>query len=216
MSSEIVWRPEPIWRGETCFILGGGPSLTAEIADRLRNWRTIAINCSAPLAPWADVLLFMDDDWFQGRRAFVAGWAGMVVTTSHHSHRQMPEKIRLIETENDGIPPVGWPRVRKGPSTGHTAVGLSVALGVSCAVLLGFDMQTVEGREHHHNEYIGKKRNLAVYADEYIPAFRGWNEQALARGVTILNATPNSALKEFPFVDLDEFLRAGAGARGPS
>lgn len=205
----MYWRPEPIWRGETCFILGGGPSLTAEIAERVKGRRTIAINSSAPLAPWADVLLFMDDGWFQERREFVAAWPGMVVTTAPHSARQMP--MKLIHGFTDKFGPDGF--VRVGPSTGHTAVGLSVALGVSCAVLLGFDMQPVNGREHHHNEYVGRKRNLAVYADEYIPAFKGWNEQALARGVMILNATPNSALMEFPFADLDDLLGLGQAQR---
>jgi len=102
--------------------------------------------------------------------------------------------------------------IQQGRSSGHTAVSLAVAFRAATVVLLGFDMRVVDGREHHHDEYTGE-RDLGQYATDFVPAFNGWREAALAREVTIVNATPGSALHEFPMVSLDEMMepRAHAG-----
>lgn len=109
----------------------------------------------------------------------------------------------MFEHRRD-FPPVGAGVVRDGRSSGHKAVGLAIALSAKRIVLLGFDMRVVDGRSHFHDAY--QARDPALYEQSFIPAFRGWNEQAKAAGVEVLNATPNSALEEFSRVDLDEVL----------
>lgn len=203
------WTPEPLFGGETVFCLASGPSLTQEIADRIRCGRAIAVNTSARLAPWADVLYFTDSGWYEPRRDLVANWAGLVISMSRTAKRELPDKVRRVQGIGDptlgggGFPPLGTAGIRQGRSSGHTAVSLAIALGASRVVLVGYDMRVVGGREHHHSEYTGP-RDLDQYAREFVPAFDGWNAAALKVGVQILNATPQSAVQEFPFVDLDE------------
>lgn len=206
------WTPELIWKGETAFILASGPSLTREICDRLRGRRVIAVNSSALLAPWADVLYFTDSGWYEPRRQLVADWPGLVISMSRTAKRELPDKVRRVKGEGDpafppSFPPPGAPFIQQGRSSGHTAISLAIALGATTEVLLGFDMRVVGGREHHHSEYAGP-RDLEQYARDFLPAFNGWNAAALKAGVTILNATPGSALTEFPMVALDEVLCA--------
>lgn len=151
------------------------------------------------------VLYFTDADWFEQRRGAVAAWRGMVVSPSSYAKRQMPEKILRVQGEfRADFPRLGAQAIRKGKSSGQTAIGLAVALGASTVVLLGFDMKQVAGRSHHHDEYMSTP---AIFAQRFVPAFRGWAASAEKAGVRIVNATPGSALREFAAIDLDEALR---------
>jgi len=210
------WTPEPIFRGATVFCLASGPSLTPEIATRIRGHRTIVVNSSCGLAPWADVLYFTDSSWYEERRDLVAAWSGLVVSMSRTAKRELPDKVRRIEGLGDpsgmipGYFPVpGSSVVRQGRTSGHTAIALAIACGASRVVLVGYDMRVVAGREHHHAEYSGP-RDLDQYARDFVPAFRGWHADALAVGAEIVNATPGSAVAEFPFVSLEWALACAA------
>lgn len=204
---EDFWRPDLAWTGQTVFIFASGPSLDSEVVDRVKGRPAIAVNSSFILAPWAEVLFFTDNHWFEQRSEAVAAWPGMVITLSRHAKREARDIVKRVrgETRPD-FPPPGSSTVRQGRTSGQTAIGLAQARGAARAVLLGFDMRVVEGREHHHNEYAGEIRNLQIYADEFVPAFEGWDAEAKAVGFEILNATPGSALKEFRSIDLSEVL----------
>lgn len=97
---ELVWSPERIWDGETCFILGGGPSLTQRDVDRLFRRRVITINSSAAKARNAGVddgvLYFNDTSWFLQFRHLVHAWRGFAVTTSPAAAVAMPDKVRRV------------------------------------------------------------------------------------------------------------------------
>lgn len=211
---ETFWTPPAaMFRGATVFCLGSGPSLTYAVAERLRGRNAIAVNSSCIVAPWAPMLFFTDESWFLGetregvaRRDIVANWPGQVFSTSRGAKRRMPEKINRIRgIIRRDFPPAGSPIVRQGVSSGHTAVSVLVACGASRIILVGFDMRSVDGKEHCHDEYQGP-RALDVYEDTFIPGFAGWYEDGLKVGAKILNATPDSALQEFPLIELKEVL----------
>jgi hypothetical protein len=202
------WTPEPIWLGRTCFLLGGGPSLTQADCDRLEGLPAMAINSSHLKAPWAPVLFFTDSGWYERHREVVRDWPGIVVSVSRTAKRELPDTVKRVEGIHspDGFPPVGTPAIRQGRSSGHTGVSLAAALGANRIVLLGYDMRAVDGRTHHHDDYVHNGNDAEVYAREFVPMFAGWNAAALKSGIEIVNATPGSALTEFPFVTLDEIL----------
>jgi hypothetical protein len=73
------WEVPEEWRGATAVCIGNGPSLTQAQVDFTRGARdangrvrVIAINDAFKLAPWADVLYFCDDKWWQWRRKLLA------------------------------------------------------------------------------------------------------------------------------------------------
>jgi hypothetical protein len=204
------WSPEPLFAGKTIFCLASGPSLTAEVCARIRGRRSIAVNSSAALAPFASVLFFTDSGWYEPRRDLVANWAGLVISMSRTAKGELPDKVKRVQGQGDPQALPGFSRgpgvIQQGRSSGHTAVSLAIALGASRVVLLGYDMRFVEGREHFHGEYKGP-RDVGIYEREFLPGFAGWKEAAAAVGVEVVNATPGSALKEFPFMSLDEVLR---------
>lgn len=203
------WTPTAEWAGETAFVFGGGPSLTPDVVDRLEGRKAIAVNSAYRLAPWAPYLVFSDHHWFEPRRQAVEAFAGRVVTTSKRSAEALP-KIKLVSRWRGAwFPKAGsGAEIRSGRSSGSSGVGLAFALGATRIVLLGFDMRVVDGRSHWHDEYSHRSAEsfAPYYRDLFIPAFKGWHEQATAMGVSIVNATPGSALQEFPFVTLDEVI----------
>ncbi|MGD9880465.1 MAG: hypothetical protein AB7F22_10580 [Reyranella sp.] len=217
------WTPEPIFRGETVFCLASGPSATQEVVDKLRGRRTIVVNATCHLAPWADILFFTDSGFYLHRRDLIRTWPGMVVTMSRMAKRELPDKVRRVKGcgapefpprlsgRRPGFPPAGSPEIQQGRTSGHTAVSLAIGLGAARVCLVGYDMRlAADGREHHHSGEAGYggPRDLSLYANEFVPGFNGWRAAAEASGVEILNCTPGSALKEFPFADLDEVLEA--------
>lgn len=201
-------------QGRDDFLPGVGPSLTAEICQRVRGRRSMAINSSAVLAPWASVLFFTDSGWYEPRRQLVANWDGLVISMSRTAKREMPDKVKRVQGEGDPQALPGFSRgphvIQQGRSSGHTAVSLAIALGATRVVLLDYDMRIVADREHCHDEYKGSARDSEIYQREFAPGFAGWDEAARAVGVEVINATEGSALKEFRFVSLNDILRSAA------
>lgn len=180
----------------------------------MRGRRSIAINSSAVLAPWASVLFFTDSSWYEPRRQLVANWDGLVISMLRTAKREMPDKVKRVQAEGDPQALPGFSRgphvIQQGRSSGHTAVSLLIALGATRVVLLDYDMRIVADREHCHDEYKGSAGDSEIYQREFAPGFAGWDEAARAVGVEVINATEGSALKEFRFVSLNDILRSAA------
>jgi len=188
--------PRGLWQGERCFILGGGPSLTAEIAGQVRgHGKTIVLNTTARMAPWADALYFHDWPWFRGNRPIADTFAGLVITGSARAYR-MKTRYRKVWAQ----PPL----IQAKPlSSGHHAVDVAIGLGCKAIILLGFDCRLVDGRSNNHDEYKNKGK---VYSESFLPAWAEYPERARRAGVSIINCTPGSAIDAFPKVTLDEVL----------
>lgn len=183
------------WLDETAFILGGGFTLTAEIAERVRGRKTIVLNSTSRLAPWASVLMFADWPWFREHRPIVDNWPGDVLTISRRAARVLPDKVQLVP------PPIT--RTDK-LSVGHHAVDVAMWLGVKRIVLLGFDCRLVDGQSHNHQDY--SNSHEVLYTTWLLPAWADYPERARKRRVEIVNATPGSAIAVFPQISLDRVL----------
>ena len=90
--------------------------------------------------------------------------------------------------------------IHYGSNSGFQAVNLAILFGCRRIVLVGFDM--------HGTHFFGRHpkglRNTTNYAN-FIRAF-DLAAKRLPAGVEIVNATPGSALRCFPMVNLDDYL----------
>jgi hypothetical protein len=135
------WTPAGEWAGQTVAVLASGPSMSAEVAQALREHRTIAVNYTHRLAPWADMLVGMDGNWPREWREF-AGWrvCGIEDDTldafyvGHMSERVTLAAGHTIDFRNSGL----------------AAIRIAARMGASRIILAGFEPENP--RRWHDDE----------------------------------------------------------------
>lgn len=211
---ECNWRVPEEWKGETVFIVGGGPSVIHQRPHRLKGRKVIAINSSYETVPFAQYLFFGDRRWHEEHRdrpaykAFVAGGA-TVVTVSHPAGGPELKKLKRIVPDCKAN---GLTSTRVGLSCQKTsfqgAINLAVMLGAKRLVLLGLDGKRSEsGLTHHHTPHrwpskpgnatwVGQRRQLSMI----VPHLQ-------LRGIEVFNTCPNSYFDFWPYSPVVRFLR---------
>src|SRR5690606_5241378 len=134
--------------------------------------RCIAVNEAAKFKRDAEVLFFTDNGWWEKNKEFVLAWPGLAVTASRAAKAAAPRHLRRLRLEARPDFPIGQPVVKRGRTSGHTAVALAIAMGARRVVLLGYDCRMVEGRSHFHDSYAQVSAKL--YSDDFLPAWNGW------------------------------------------
>lgn len=204
--STAYWTVPPEWTGETCFVLGCGPSLRGFDAKVLRGrGRVIAVNDSFGLAPWADVLYACDARWWQTRRANVRDtWTGRRMVTLEN---QIDGVLRLRNSGEDGLE-TDPGALRTGKNSGYQAIGLAYHFGAARIVLLGFDMRLGRHDELHWNDRSETQtpQGFAGTLALMLPKFETLREPLATAGVQVVNATPGSALRVWPMVRMGDVL----------
>lgn len=218
-----LWRVNRDWEGETCAILGGGPSMGADIAEAVRGrCRVIAVNNQGiesvdpkgrrtpAIAPWADVLYAADRLWWHNNRDGAEAFAGIKATIAPNGYHEFAPLIDGVRLLGNGGPQGFDDRpdhLRTGWNSGYQAIHLAAHLGAKRVLLLGFDMHSKNG-EHWHGDHRwrpGYQSRYSLFANAFVlgaPEF----EQ---RGIDIVNCTPGSALTCFRSATLEEGLADG-------
>ena len=166
----------------TFAVLATGPSMSQAIADSVRHLRRIAVKDAYRLAPDADAVVATDRDWW--RRELPLKFAGRKFGVG-------PPK---------GVEPVPF----GGPISSSTNSGL-LALHVAIQVfsasrveLYGIDLSSARGA-HYFGAHIGRKATTAARFEVFKRQFA---QYAVPKGVTVVNCSPDSELKAFPFAEL--------------
>jgi hypothetical protein len=200
-SVDGFWTPKPIFQNKTVIIVGGGASLRGFDFNRLKGHHVIAVNAAGYDLYFANVLFFFDTRWAFENRALIEAWPGLALTASDAVSFG---RVSCVDFRSGFALARGGPPLKRGRTSGHCAVVLAIALGASRVVLLGFDCKVTANRTHYHDRYC--EEHAAIYANDFAPAWAGYNAEAQAVGCEIINAGPDSALTEFPFVSLDQIL----------
>lgn len=195
-----------LWAGAVAVAIGGGPTLTPEQVDYCRGRaKVIAINDAIRLAPWADLLYFADERWYRWHEAEVRAFKGQRATIENrHLAVELPG---LWCFENAGVKglclrPQG---LMTGKNSGYQVINLALHLGVSKLVLIGYDMSAAPGRTHWFGDHPVPGRPDR-FAKVHLPMFEGLVDPLKRSGMEVVNATPETALKAFPSVRLEEAL----------
>lgn len=196
-------RAERRWSGR-CIVAAPGPSLTPEVADSCRGERVVAVNDAYRLLPWADVLYGCDASWWEQRKPEFAGERWTSHSLSPKNDKTMvADRLGLRVIEGRGN--VGFSRdpghINYASNSGFQAVNLALLWGADPVILVGFDMRGT----HFFGVHKPPLRQSAQFGT-WIGNFNKAAEMLWHPRPTILNATPGSAMKCFPMVDLAETL----------
>lgn len=197
------FRATKDWPGETCYIIGGGPSLLEQDKNLLDGKRIIAINSSYIAFPDAAYVIFADMRWWIDHRVALMNFKGKPIGATNAASGP-PKVYRMIRKTQPGLADdPGTVMVQNTTLT--AAINLAVHLGVAKIVLLGIDQKhAADGRTHHHaphkwrsmsNCYIRQQRDLPKIA-----------EDLKARNIECVNASPGSALALWPIVNLEDHV----------
>lgn len=195
-------------RWHSCFVAAPGPSLSETVAARLAGQNVIAVNDAWRRVPGAQVLYACDAAWwtvhngvpdFHGERWSSHGG------DKHNNKTEIAEAygVNLVigRDSHEGFstdPAV----IHYGSNSGFQAVNLAMLMGARRVILVGFDMHGT----HFFGQHPAGLRNTTSYGG-FIRAFER-AARHLPAGVQILNATPGSALRCFPFTRLEDELSA--------
>ncbi len=199
-----IWTIDPEWRGERCFIVGGGPSAASAPIERLRGRKVIAINSSYDLVPFADILFFADARWWRlhrdrpGFREF----AGRMVTISPHV---ADRKVEHLYRSNPPGLAYGCNRVVMRKTGVAAAVNIAVHLGVASIVLIGVDAAPApDGTTHHHEPHPWTQPQNCFA--EQIEDLSSLVTPLAERKIDVINASPTSAVPFWPRATLAGIL----------
>ena len=211
-------RISPDWSGEPCIVAAPGPSLTDEVVKRCRmkrwfdGWRIIAVQDSYRLMPFADALYGCDSHWWNIHKT-CDGFAGERWSTHAQDNEKLKEAdaygLRLVAGKDGDRFSFDPGLIYYGSNSGFQAVNLALLKGCRYIVLVGFDMRVVEGKRHFFGDHPKPCHNGADYGT----FARRFDSAAvhLPGDVRIVNATPGSALRCFPMMDLEAALADTAG-----
>lgn len=154
------WQITPDWQGETVAVLASGPNMSAEVAEALRPYRTIAVNFAHRVAPWADMLVALDGTWPQELHDF----AGLRVTGIEDADTDALYAGQWWQTVS--LAPGHTVEIR---NSGLAAIRIAAALGASRIILSGFDPEQPRhfyDDEVDTGEYVGLETGIAALTGE--------------------------------------------------
>lgn len=206
------WRIPEEWKGETVFIVGGGPSVAHQRPHRLLGKKVIAVNSSYETVPFAHYIFFGDNRWHEEHRhrpEFIEARRGSrVVTVSQPAHADYLKKLERITPTSEAN---GITRTRRGLSCQKTsfqgAINLAAMLGAKQIVLLGLDGQRgPNGLTHHHrpHKWVTKPGNITWEMQKSQLQFAV--QPLKDMGIETFNTNAASNFTYWPFRPLEAFL----------
>jgi hypothetical protein len=162
------WKITTDWQGQTVAVLASGTTMSPELAESLRGFKTIVVNYTCRAAPWADMLVALDGNWDDELRAFEGMRVAGVDDPDHDALYAGPfwERVQIapgneIEFRNSGV----------------AAIRIAALMGASNILLAGFDPDT---QRHWYDD--------EVDTGEYVglsQAVKALIEDLIARGVVV-------------------------------
>jgi hypothetical protein len=187
------------------------------------RWRVIAVNDAYKVMPWADAMYACDNHWWLNAPRDFSAFGGEK-WTSHEDNdinhagqiiAKFPD-VKAVAGESGSEFSLDPGLIRYGWNSGFQAINLALLKGCRHIVLVGFDHRHVEGKAHFFGEHPeGIHRMSGQSWDPHIRSF-GHAAKWLPKDVTIVNATPGSALKCFPMMSLEDACREAVRRRDDS
>jgi hypothetical protein len=202
--SNNIANVEPIWSGETVYIIGGGPSLIGFNWNILAGKKTIAINKAVLTYPTADVLYWTDSRVYGWYKKEIDSFRGLKYSIRYHSSYladinvlKKGDKFGLNESKD---------ALCHGNNSGYAAINLAYLLGAKRIILLGYDMHNDGKRGHYHDGYPVPITGDNIYRDQFIPGFQILADLLKQRNIEVYNASMTSSLKVWPKISFNQAL----------
>ncbi|MEN1969994.1 6-hydroxymethylpterin diphosphokinase MptE-like protein [Lentibacillus sp. N15] len=214
-------------KGERCFIVATGPSLTIEDLEKLESETTISMN-SICLAfnetNWRPTYYgIQDDSVFLKMRKYIETLDVAGIFVSHTVPQQLNEKLsddyyyfpidmfyHSIERKkyNTKFSDNSFAAVYNGYTVTYSLIQIAVYMGFKEIYLIGADCHYGNDMNHHFIDYDHLDPTYASAGDMMTSGYKVAKKYADQNNIKIYNATRGGMLEIFERVDIDELLRA--------
>jgi len=233
----MTWAVPKMWDGGECWIIGGGPSMPKQFGvpddviqavfskdlppsayspylSPIHSKHIIGVNAAYLIGDWIDIVFFGDRGWFLRNRLELAKFPGIKISCNPKLSKLTSERIKCVV--KDGKQPRGInshpDKVSWNNNSGAAAISVAANMGVKRIILLGFDMTLDDNdRQHWHGLYGTANRRTRdpkrLPFNRHLRGFPQIAKDAKRRNIEILNACPNSEIKQFKKVTVEEILR---------
>lgn len=202
----------------TIVLVASGPSLTrADVAYCRGRDRVMVVNDAWQYAIWADALYAGDHEWwshhkgvpkFQGQR-----WGSIPVPGGKIPRNEAELYVRSVDQWGLFWVWGDWRHglssdptlIHYGGNSGYQALNLAVLFGIRRILLLGYDMQDLDGRSHFFGEHPHPLRRWSDYKS-WTDAYRTMVPDLVRAKVEVINCSRETALDCFPRAKLRDVL----------
>lgn len=204
------WFPD--WSGLTAVIVGSGPSAPAALGripwKAPGGVKTIGVNQSFELLRKPDVVYGCDFRWWL-KVSGLPGFGGLKISQDVECQNKgwtirrviADKKSDALEMTRPGF--IGW-----AGNSGFQALNLAAQFGASTIILVGFDMHLTNGDHWHPPHGAGHARPKPNDVDRHRRATDAAADVLNAHGIRVFNASPYSALQNYPKLELRAALTA--------
>ena len=198
------WSIPRVHVARTVAVFASGPSITPHAVDLVRaaGIPAVAINTTHRLAPWAWALYAADTEWWLHPENIDAfAFRGLKISCQAVA----PAVFELRDAGSVGYEDA-QDCVHTYKNSGAQAIQIAAKSGAARILLLGFDMHRRNG-DHWHGLHPAGLRNTheGVY-QKFCAQFSELAPHLSARGVDVINCSPDSALTAFRKMDLSDAL----------
>lgn len=232
----MIWTVPKVWDGEEVWIIGGGPSMPRQFGipediikkvisgelfpsayspymEGIHGKHVIGINVAYLIGDWIDLIFFGDHSFFKNHQEGLSNFPGLKVSC-HPQMAKVPwvKYVPLQPGRRMGLSTEPNMLVWNGNS-GAASLSVACNTGVKRIILLGFDMAVdFNTKMQHWHDLYGKGRIDDPKNTTKLPFGKhkiGFNQIALdakARGIEIINVSPDSEIKHFRRATVKELL----------
>lgn len=212
-------------KGERCFIIATGPSLTMRDIESLKNEKTISMNSICKLyseTDWRPTYFAVQDNYvFKNLQEIIRAHKEVPVFISDNIWKRFKREKEWIEFPTDTMyhsydMKIGkyyarfsedaYDIVYDGYSIAYSCIELAVYMGFKEIYLLGADCTYLGEKEHFVDSGV-EDRSRKYATPKLIVGYEKVKEYADTHGIKVYNATRGGVLEVFPRVDLDDVLK---------
>jgi hypothetical protein len=219
VSGGFEWFPD--WRGQAAVVVAGGPSAKDTPIEKGRGVaRFITVNEGHRICPWADVLYAADSPWWQKNKG-CREFKGLRVGSGDEPGKMYGgiREIRLVNQTQiirnpKGCIASGRVSANLGSNSGFHAIGMAFQFGANPIILVGFDMRVDLGLHWHGAHVSGLNNPTGEHMKVWRSVLDGNAAYFDAVGVRVINCSPDSALKNYPKMTLEQALGSDRSPQG--
>lgn len=195
--------------GETAVLMATGPSLTPEVIDTVRKYKNkvkvFGCNDTYSVVDYLDVHYACDGAWWDKHPNVLSTLPPDCHVWTQEVRTAQALGINYIKgSHNKGLCLDKPDHIHYGSNSGYQQLNLAYHYGIRRFLLVGYNMQPVDGKSHYFGDHPAGLANTSPY-DKFLKAFATIPNNIKE---TIINCTPNSALTFFKYIPLEEALKA--------